>query len=159
MDVARFQPIPDPFDPALIDDLCALFAHEWWSAGRTRDEVEQIVAGTQVSVGSIDTDTGRLVSFARVLTDYVTFAVVLDVIVRSDLRSHGLGARLMDDIFTHPRLQGLRGIGLQCEDDLKPFYARWGFTDAVGRTSQMKRVFDRDAGERPADAAVRSTVA
>lgn len=148
----RFIPIPDVFPEELLSDLQQLFDHEWWSEGRSLDETRRIVEGTQVCVGLIDTTDDSLASFTRVITDYVTFAVVLDVIVRQDLRGHGLGVRTMDAVFAHPRLQDLRGIGLQCEDDLKPFYARWGFTDAQGRSVQMKRVFDRAANEVPADA-------
>ena len=104
-------------------------------------------------MGAVDRE-GRLASFARVVTDYVTFAVILDVVVRDDLRGHGLGARLMNDIVSHPDLQQLRGIGLQCEERLVEFYERWGFTDAAGRSRQMKRVVDLAAGERLADASV-----
>jgi GNAT superfamily N-acetyltransferase len=147
----RFFPIADPFDPALLEDLHTFFENEWWSNGRTIEEIRDIVAGSQVCVGCTDAE-GRLASFARVVTDYVTFAVVLDVITRSDLRGCGLGARLMDEILTHPRLQRLRGIGLQCEEGLKGFYARWGFDDTPGRSVQMKRAFDRANGEMPADA-------
>ena len=151
---ARFHPISDPFDAVLTDDLVTLFSHEWWSKDRERADVERIIAGSQVCVGAVDTASGNLASFARVITDYVTFAVILDVIVRGDLRGHGLGARLMDEIFRHPRLQDLRGIGLQCEESMKGFYERWGFSDQPGRSVQMKRVFDREHGELPENVAL-----
>lgn len=148
--------MPEPFPTTLLDDLQGLFENEWWSKGRSADEVRSIVSNSQVNVGFIDTVDQSLASYSRVITDYVTFAVVLDVITRPDLRGQRLGVATMDLIFGHPKLQGLRGIGLQCEDDLKPFYARWGFTDAAGRSVQMKRVFDREAGEVPADVMVGS---
>jgi predicted GNAT family N-acyltransferase len=86
--------------------------------------------------------SGRLVGFARVLTDEVYLAVVLDVIVAPDLRGSGLGETLLDAIVGHPRLASVRSIELVCQPDLMPFYRRWGFTDQVGGSRLMRRTAD-----------------
>jgi predicted GNAT family N-acyltransferase len=84
----------------------------------------------------------RLVGFARVLTDFVYEALVLDVIVAEDLRGTGLGAALMNAIVNHPRLALVRTIELACQPELVSFYERWGFTDKVGRSRLMRRSSD-----------------
>lgn len=124
-------------EAAHLPELHAMFEQEWWTSGRPLDRIEVSVANSEVVVVT-DTDD-RLAAFLRVVTDYRYFAVVLDVIVRDDLRGHGLGRRLMDGVFEHPRLQQLAGIGLQCEPDKVPFYEKWGFSSEPGRTLQMKR--------------------
>ena len=125
-----------------VDQLHKLFAGEWWASSRTREDVEHVLRESGVVIGLLDRETTDLVGFLRVLTDFRFFAVILDVIVDPTYRGRGLGRRLMDATLAHPKLRNLKGIGLQCEDALIPFYRKWGFTDAPGRTRTMKLVFD-----------------
>lgn len=50
----------------------------------------------------------RQIGFARVVSDFATFAYVGDVFVLSEFRGRGLSKRLMETILAHPDLQGLR---------------------------------------------------
>jgi hypothetical protein len=45
---------------------------------------------------------------------------------------------LLDAILGHPRLAGVE-LALSCEADMVPFYERWGFEDAAGRSVLMRR--------------------
>ena len=58
--------------------------------------VERMLAGSDLVIALVDGAGDRLVAFARVLTDFIYRAVVFDVIVASDHRGRGFGARLMD---------------------------------------------------------------
>jgi len=127
---------------AHILQLQELYAAEWWSASRELPDVEAMLAGTDLVVALIHGPSERLVGFARVLTDFVYEALVLDVIVAEDLRGTGLGATLMNEIVHHPRLSSVRTIELVCQPELVAFYARWGFTDKVGRSRLMRRSSD-----------------
>ena len=53
--------------------------------------------------------TGRLVGFARVLTDFVYKALIFDVIVDAALRSNGVGRMLMDAVVKPPVAARLSG--------------------------------------------------
>jgi GNAT superfamily N-acetyltransferase len=90
-------------------------------------------------IALVDDERGRLAGFARVVTDFVYKALVLDVIVHREHRSSGLGARLMDEVVDHPRLRGVRHFELYCRPDLVPFYERWGFTNDLGELQFMRR--------------------
>jgi len=48
------------------------------------------------------------VGFARVITDYATFAYLADVFVLEGNRGEGLGVWLMEVVMAHPDLRGLR---------------------------------------------------
>src|ERR1051326_5259762 len=109
--------------------LLELYAAEWWTASREAADVEAMLAGTNLVVALIHRPSERLVGFARVLTDFVYEALILDVIVAGDLRGTGLGASLMNAIVNHPRLASVRTIELVCQPELVSFYERWGFTD------------------------------
>lgn len=48
------------------------------------------------------------VGFARVITDYATIAYLGDVFIIPEHRGKGLSKKLVDEIMTHPDLQGMR---------------------------------------------------
>ena len=72
------------------------------------------------------------VGFARVVTDRATFAYLADVFVLETHRGHGVGKWLMETIFSHPDLQGLRRFMLTTRD-AHELYRRHGF-DGLGST-------------------------
>jgi GNAT superfamily N-acetyltransferase len=129
----------DRIDAALRDDLVALFQSAWWTAARTPEAIERMLDGSDVVVGLTHSPSGRLIGFARAITDRTFLAVVLDVIVAPDLRGRGLGARLMDELLSRPELADIDSIELVCQPELTGFYRRWGFTDAVGTSLLMRR--------------------
>jgi GNAT superfamily N-acetyltransferase len=70
---------------------------------------------------------GAQISFARVISDFATFAYIADVFVLDSHRGHGLGKWLMECIQQHPQLQGLRRWVLTTRD-AHGLYAQFGFT-------------------------------
>jgi len=70
---------------------------------------------------------GAQVGFARVVSDFATFAYIADVFVLDSDRGQGLGKWLMECIQRHPQLQGLRRWVLTTRD-AHGLYAQFGFT-------------------------------
>ncbi len=66
------------------------------------------------------------IAFARVITDYATFAYLADVFVIEAERGEGLGKELMTYIMKHEKLQGLRRWVLATRD-AQGLYAQFGF--------------------------------
>jgi GNAT superfamily N-acetyltransferase len=64
-----------------------------------------------------------------VLTDFVYYAKVYDVIVAEARRGDGLGKRLMRGIVDRPRLSEVDVIELRCREGLIPFYETCGFAE------------------------------
>lgn len=81
-----------------------------------------------------------LVGFARVITDFATFAYLADVFIVPGERGKGLSKWLMELIIAHPELQGLRRFTLATKD-AHGLYAKFGFTpfDAPDRWMQIHR--------------------
>jgi GNAT superfamily N-acetyltransferase len=71
-------------------------------------------------------DGGAQVGFARVITDYATFAYVADVFVVPSHRGAGVGRELMAAIMAHPALQRLRRWHLVTRDAHR-LYEQFGF--------------------------------
>ena len=113
--------------PSMMGDLMALFEMSWWTNTRTREDVEGMLGAPQIKVVLVDTSTGKLVGFTRVLTDFVYKALIFDVIVDPEFRGRQLGRHLMDVVLGHPRLLGVAGFELYCRQEMIPFYQRWGF--------------------------------
>ena len=68
------------------------------------------------------------VGFARVVTDYATFAYLADVFVLEPHRGQGLGKWMMEVVFSRPELQGLRRWMLATRD-AHDLYRKHGFTE------------------------------
>jgi len=66
------------------------------------------------------------VGFARVISDYSTFAYLADVFVLEEERGKGLSKFLMECILKHNQLQGLRNFSLMTKD-AHSLYSRYGF--------------------------------
>jgi len=65
--------------------------------------------------------------FARVISDYATYAYLGDVFVLEPYRGHSLGKWMMQCIMAHPWLQELRRWNLLTRD-AHGLYAQFGFT-------------------------------
>jgi GNAT superfamily N-acetyltransferase len=81
----------------------------------------------------------RQIGLARVITDRATYCYLCDVYVLADYRGQGLGRWLMDCVFRHPDLQGLRRMSLATAD-AHGLYAQFGFTALAKPERYMERV-------------------
>jgi len=95
----------------------------YWASGRSREVVERSIENS-LPFGIYK--DGAQVGFARIVTDYATFAWVADVFVLPAHRSRGLSKWLMEVILAHPRLQGFRRWVLSTKD-AHELYERYGF--------------------------------
>lgn len=110
---------------ATAEELCSLYReYDWW-ADRDVEAVRDALRNTDEVVLLRD-ESGDPVASARVLTDYVYYAMVYDVIVAEDRRGEGLGADLMAAVRDHPRLQDV-SPSLLAREGLVPFYESCGF--------------------------------
>lgn len=97
--------------------------HSYWGKGRALEVVKRSIENS-LPFGVYKGD--ELVGFARIVTDYATFAWVADVFVVSEHRGRGLSKWLMEVIIAHPQLQGFRRWVLATKD-AQGLYERFGF--------------------------------
>ncbi len=89
-----------------IDAIHAMLRETYWSPGIPRDVVERACANSMCAIAR--DERGRLLGFARVVTDRATFAWLCDVVVLPGKQGRGLGRALVGLFLDHPELQGLR---------------------------------------------------
>jgi GNAT superfamily N-acetyltransferase len=80
----------------------------------------------------------RQIGYARIITDYSRVAYLADVFIIPDYRGQGLSKWLMEQIMTHPDLQGLRRWILHTAD-AHGLYKQFGWTPAEKPETYMER--------------------
>lgn len=114
-----------------------LSEESYWAPGIPFEVVERSVGGS-LCFGVYEEVTGAQVGFARVVSDYATFAYLADVFVLPAHRGRGLSKRLVEAVLAHPDLQGLRRF-LLFTADAHGLYAQYGFAPLKVPDRAMER--------------------
>ncbi|MBK8352412.1 MAG: GNAT family N-acetyltransferase [Saprospirales bacterium] len=77
------------------------------------------------------------VGFARVISDFATFAYLCDVFIVTEHRGKGLSKWLMEKIMQHPDLQNLRRWTLGTRD-AHELYRKFGFREPDNNCNNME---------------------
>lgn len=101
-----------------------LSEHSYWAKGRTIDRVKLSIEHS-LCFGVFNKNNEQL-GFARIATDYVTVAWLMDVFISEAHQGKGLGKLLIDYIVNLPELKEVRGIGLKTLD-AQELYKQFGF--------------------------------
>lgn len=72
-----------------------LSTEAYWGKSRTRADFEMQLSTAWRVVGAYEASTGRLVGFARAISDGVAYGYLSDVFVTADARGSGLGKELV----------------------------------------------------------------
>jgi len=96
----------------------------YWSLGIPEETVARAVAGSLCFGGYVE-GVGQ-VAFARVVSDFATFAYLADVFVLPEHRGRGYSKALVASVMAHPQLQGLRRFML-ATSDAHGLYTQYGF--------------------------------
>ena len=119
--------VVNEFGPEHVDEFCDLYDQYPWWEDRTSEDVQTMIEHTDLLVGLRETETAHLVAAGRVLTDFVYYAKIYDVIVAERHRGNGLGRNLVESIIGHSTLNSIPNITLDCREGLIPFYKNCGF--------------------------------
>jgi GNAT superfamily N-acetyltransferase len=100
-----------------------LSEESYWAANRTIEQTRLAIANS-LCFGVYHED--RQIGFARVISDFATFAYLGDVFILKDYRGRGLSKWLMQMIVEYPGLQNLRRW-LLATRDAHGLYAQYEF--------------------------------
>jgi GNAT superfamily N-acetyltransferase len=118
-----------------INAICDFLSRAYWADKRPRDVIEKSI---RFSLNFGVYDGNRQIGFARVITDRATFAYLCDVFVHEDYRGKAIGKWMMECIFAHPELQGLRRWSLATHD-AHGLYKQFGFTELSDPSKWMEK--------------------
>jgi len=122
-----------------LDVIHGFLTNCYWAKGIPRDVVARSIEHS-LCFGIYDEGGEKLprlakearrgapqIGFARVISDFATFAYIGDVFVLESYRGRGLGKWMMECIMHHPALQGFRRWILATRD-AHGLYSQFGFT-------------------------------
>jgi GNAT superfamily N-acetyltransferase len=106
-----------------LDAVHAYLTRSYWAEGISKQRVAKGIEHAlcfSLKIGA------RQVGFARVISDYATFAYLCDVYVLEEQQGQGLGTWLMETVMSHPDLLNLRRFMLVTQD-AHGLYEKVGF--------------------------------
>jgi len=113
-----------------------LSKESYWARDISLPDVENGIANSLCFGVYVD---NTQVGFARVISDFVRFAHVLDVFVVKEHRGSGYGKLLMKNILSHPALSSVSRFSLGTAD-AHGLYAQFGFTTPTKPETLMELI-------------------
>jgi GNAT superfamily N-acetyltransferase len=108
----------------------------YWAAGRTIEEVQTTIDASVCFGIYLD---GEQVGFARVITDYVVFAYLMDVFIDEKHRGKGYASALIEAMMNEPQLQQVK-IWRLATSDAHFLYEKFGFTALAHPEKMMEKI-------------------
>jgi len=121
--------IIDGADRMDIAQVMALLKQTYWADKRPLEQVCKSMENSRCY--GVLLEDGRLVGFARVISDFATTYYLCDVIVDEKHRRKGIARALVSYIEERPEFQGLRGVLIT--RDAHGLYEKFGYQTLNGR--------------------------
>ena len=121
--------IIDGSDQMDISQVMALLKQTYWADKRPLEQVRKSMQHSRCY--GVALEDGRLVGFARVISDFATTYYLCDVIVDEQHQHNGFGRALVSYIEDLPEYRGLRGILIT--RDAHGLYEKFGYETLNGR--------------------------
>ena len=83
--------------------VAEMLSKAYWCAGIGIEEIERSALNSALVVGAFD-EANRQIGYARVISDKVRFAYILDVYVDEAYRKRGIGQGMIRHMLSHPSL-------------------------------------------------------
>lgn len=134
MDVLRITTSRDAVDVGMVHRF--LSERSTWAKGIPLAVVQRAVDNSLNFSGYLG---NAQVAYARVVSDYATFAYLADVFVLEEYRGRGYSRLLMEQVMAHPDLQRLRRFML-ATSSAHGVYAPFGFAAPWKPETLMERL-------------------
>lgn len=125
-----------------LEDVFELLRKSYWATARSH---EIIIKSIENSFCFGVYHNEKQIAFARMITDYATYAYLCDVIVDEEYRGQGIGKELVGFIIEHPELKDVKSLWLQTSD-AHTLYEKYGY-ERVNDTSKLmikrRKVIDK----------------
>ena len=106
-----------------LEVIHRFLASSYWAPGIPRETVARSIENSLCFGVYYNRNQ---IGFARIISDFATFAYIADVFILEPYRKRGLAKELMATIMAHPDLQGLRRWSLGTRD-AHGLYEQFGF--------------------------------
>ncbi len=122
-----------------LNVIHGFLSQTYWSPGILRERVAKAIQHSMCFGVYHRTSRGdRQIGFARVVTDFTSFAYMADVFILPEYRGRGLSKFLLENMMAHSELQALKNWFLGTRD-AHALYEKFGFTPVKFPERQMQR--------------------
>ncbi len=133
-----------------LDVIHGFLTNCHWAKGISRELVEKSIQHSLCfGVYEVSQGVRKQIGFARVISDFATFAYLSDVFVLESHRGNDLSKRLLSEIMKHPDLQGLRRWML-VTTNAHGLYEQFGFS-APHNPEKIMEIFVPNLYEKQAE--------
>ncbi|MBP4142945.1 GNAT family N-acetyltransferase [Flavobacterium sp. P4023] len=108
----------------------------YWAAGRTMQEVQTTIDHSFCFGIYLDE---QQIGFARVITDYVVFAYLMDVFITEEHRGKGYSSILIENMMNEPKLKNIK-IWRLATSDAHFLYSKFGFHELANPEKLMEKI-------------------
>lgn len=122
-----------------LDMIFTFVKNSYWGTLRSYDE-QKIAQENSINFGLFK--NGKQIAYARVMTDMIFFAYLLDVFVVEEEQGNGYGKILIDKILTYPSLKNIDKWMLATRD-AHSLYEKFGFEVVKSPEKLMDKMSDR----------------
>lgn len=108
----------------------------YWAKGRTIEAVKTSIENSLCFGVYLD---NQQIGFARIATDFVVFAYLMDVFILPAYRGKGYSKELIKAIHNEPKLQSCK-IWMLKTADAHTLYKQFGYTELTHPEKMMERI-------------------
>ena len=119
-----------------IDFIHSFLTNSYWGKGRTFEDVKESIKNSDC-FGIYDNE--KQIGFARVVSDHVIFAYLLDVFIIEEYRGRGLSKILLNAVFEDSKYKKVRKWYL-ATNDAHDLYRKFGFQSIANPERLMEKV-------------------
>jgi len=133
-------------NPPTANELAYMYQEAGWIEKPDKEQMEKSVITQSEWFVARDSDK-KLLGIGRIITDYVRYAFIVDIIIKEEYQGQGLGKKIMNDIIAQCRLLGLESVNLWPSEGKVPFYESLGFYALPSTQPHMKLKCSDDISE------------
>jgi predicted GNAT family N-acyltransferase len=112
----------------------------YWGKGRSMDEV---ITAMEHSINFGVYKKGQQIGYARVVTDYIQFAYLMDVFIIEDQRGQGYSKQLMQFVLEFESFENVKMWRL-ATSDAHGLYQQFGFSSLEKPENMMERAIAKN---------------
>lgn len=117
-----------------LDEVSNLFKQSYWGKNQPIEITKKII---ETSLCFSIYHNNIQVGFARVISDYAVYSLILDVIIHEKYRGNGLGKKLIEFINNNPSIKNTTKV--LWTKDAENLYSKCGFKEENGYKFMLNR--------------------
>ena len=119
-----------------INFIHAFISNTYWAKGRSLVQVQTCIDNS-LNFGIYLNK--QQIGYARIVTDYVAFAYLMDVFIVKEFQKQGYASQLLDFILKHEELANVK-VWRLATTDAHYLYQKFGFTSLKSPEKMMERI-------------------